>query len=412
MSAAIYKGVGILALGLSAAPAAAAPDQAASAYRQLFPKSTGQNGYEELILAGETAGASRVFLRAESPRTADAEGKSLAFKRRTLADPPVAKALALVRLGLAKPMVPLRRAERPGWGSMQSLPLRRVLRLLALQQYVLLADGRVPEAVVVAQQGLRIGRTLYLEPQITGLLGLNLATGSLGTLAAHLDQLSARDCETLYQACVEWLRLPDPQAAEMEEERRQVPALVASMRAAIAKEGLPALEKLQVYEEEIPEPVKRALEGSPAALDALYRQVERRFEAIYLQQQAQLRKPPWERSWELPPDDGSPAARLAALVHSPYDAVSDGYTRGAAYLQLFACHCAVRRYRWEHNRLPVGLAELGLGDLAVDPFTGKLFAYEARGRTYRLTSAGPAAEEDDAAAVDGRLPFSIVPGAP
>ena len=47
----------------------------------------------------------------------------------------------------------------------------------------------------------------------------------------------------------------------------------------------------------------------------------------------------------------------------------------------------------------------------VDPFAGKLLRYERLGaRSYRLVSAGPKAGEDDARAVEGRLPVSIIPG--
>ncbi len=414
MRATGYTGFVAIALVLTAAAAPAQErsrtEPRSSVYRQLFPRPTGKNGYEELILAGETARASKLYLRAEGALPTDPEGRSLAFKRRVLKDPPVVKALALIRQGLAKSIFPSRRTAGSDTGIQQMRPLHTVRRLLALQQYVLLADGHVSEAILVARQGLRIGQVLYTDPQITGLLGINIATGSLRTLASHLDQLSARDCEQLFQVCVEWLRQPDPQVGEMAEARRFQRTYVMSVREKLTQGGLAALNELQVYDEEIPDEVESALAGSPRVLDELYRQVEQRLDQIYAHNLAQFSKPPWERNWDFPPDDGSPAAQLVALIHSPYEELSDAYTRGSASIQLFACHCAVLRHRWEHHRVPASLTELQLGRLTVDPFTGEPFPYETQGRSYRLTSAGPTADEDDPKAVNGRVPFTIVPG--
>jgi hypothetical protein len=78
-------------------------------------------------------------------------------------------------------------------------------------------------------------------------------------------------------------------------------------------------------------------------------------------------------------------------------------------IRLLACHCAIRRHKWEHERLPASLAVLNLREMAVDPFTGQPLKYQLQGASYRLTSAGPTAPADDPQAVDGRRPVSIVP---
>ncbi len=65
--------------------------------------------------------------------------------------------------------------------------------------------------------------------------------------------------------------------------------------------------------------------------------------------------------------------------------------------------------RWEHLAVPAALAELRLGDLAVDRFTGALFQYEARGARYRLSSVGAPTTENDPQAVNGRRPVTITP---
>jgi hypothetical protein len=85
------------------------------------------------------------------------------------------------------------------------------------------------------------------------------------------------------------------------------------------------------------------------------------------------------------------------------------FTHYTAMAQLLACHAAIRRYRWEHDRLPRDIQTLQLGDTATDPFTGKLLEYEPSGANYRLASAGPAHRAyDDLPA--GRTPVTLVPG--
>jgi hypothetical protein len=93
-----------------------------------------------------------------------------------------------------------------------------------------------------------------------------------------------------------------------------------------------------------------------------------------------------------------------------FTGVGTAYAREQARVRLLACHAAVLRYRWEHNQVPRTLAELRLGELATDPFTGQPLEYEGTGRRYRLVSVGPEAPADDPKAIGGRVPVSIVPG--
>jgi len=191
-------------------------------------------------------------------------------------------------------------------------------------------------------------------------------------LGDHLDQLSARDCELLYQACQEWLRQPDlyPRVLEAERDfvRRSLPDTLADRKAA-----------------------------------------EQQLDQMFIRMLTEWKKPAWKRSPVEPPDNNGPGGILISQVVAPLTQVSNSYTREQAQVRLLACHAAVRRYRWEHDRLPSSLTELTLGDLAIDPFTGQPLKYALRGKRYELTSAGPPAEADDRQSVDGRKPVSVVP---
>src|SRR5438105_4886381 len=68
-----------------------APARRPSVFQQVIPRPTGQNGYEELVLAAEAFRASRYYMNAQEANT------TLEFKREVLADRQVVRALSLLR---------------------------------------------------------------------------------------------------------------------------------------------------------------------------------------------------------------------------------------------------------------------------------------------------------------------------
>lgn len=380
---------------------------------QPIPARPGANGYEELMAAAEALKAGKSF---EAVERGDG---TLAAKRQALQDPPVIRALALLRRGLGKPVFSPREEFSVESSLSEMSGFRRLGRLLALEQYVMLADGRVPEAIGCVRLGLRLGRAAQTGPVVTGLVGLAISALSIRPVGGHLDQLSARDCELLYQVCQEWLRLPDlsPQALEAERQfaRRALAEnwkkeRVEELVGLSGQEAQPPDEESRRARQLLPE-LKRLKASSPEGYRDLRTQVEERFDQIYVRVQAEWKKPAWERSGVEAPEDASLAGRLVAAM-SPVAIIGpacNSYTREQAQVRLLACHAVIGRYRWEHDRLPASLAGLTLSDLAIDPFTGRPLKYTVRGKGYELTSAGPPAAADDTRAVDGRRPVSVVP---
>jgi hypothetical protein len=342
----------------------------------------------------------------------------LAFKRRVLRDPTVIKALTLLREGVAKPVFSPR--VRPTYTTLlpELAPFRSLARLLQLQQYVFLADGRTAEAIANARLGLRLGRVIQTDTLISGLVGIAVSTISLRSMGTHLAQLSARDCELLYQVCMEWLNQPDPQIAILEAERRAIRNVLEDMTAEVKQKGPAALkESFGLDDEQFLKAqgfLKELETGSPEALDRLIRQVEARLDEVFMRHRSELARPPWQRAVFKPEalNRGGPVDWAAEMLLPSLSLVSDRYTREMAQVRLLACHCAILRHRWEHDRLPRNLEVLKLGPLALDPFTGQSLQYRVQGLRYTLTSAGPRAEADDPEAVNGRRPVSLVPEAP
>jgi hypothetical protein len=407
--------VGLVAGGGAAcALKAATPESPPSILRQVIPTLTGSNGYEELVAAADALRASKRFAAIE------AGGAGLETKRRVLRDPPVQRALELVRRGLAKPIV----SPRTSLSSATLLPelaeFRRLARLLVIQQYVLFADGRVSEAIETARLGWRLGTAVQTDTLISGLVGTAVLAITTRGVAGHLEQLAVRDCDLLYRICLERLQEPDPALRMLEAERNAGRVLVAeigegkfdptSLVDADASSG--PEDEANARARQAVADLKRLKRASAEEYAAQLSRVATALDRWYDRVLAEWRKPAWQRSLPAPPGDGGLAEGLVSAIApgAMLSQVSDKYTQVQAEIRLLACHAAVLRYRWENDRLPASLAALNLEELTIDPFTGRPLQYDLRGARYRLTSVGPPAAADDPKAVEGHRPVSVVPG--
>jgi hypothetical protein len=397
-------------------PTSTPPPPLPPAFGQLFPEPSGHNGYEEIVLAGDLARASQTIGPAMKATA------TLAQKRRALADPGNARALALLRQGLAKPI-------HSPWQTDLSTPrpdfalIRQLARLLSIQQYVLLADGRTGQALDCLRDGLRLGYVVKSDAIIGALVGVAVDAIVLRQMARHLEQLGARDCDRLVALTREYLSSPDPTLAALEMERQA--ALSTLSREWFPVTGQPVTGQPVTGQEgggNAPPPEVRALENElravlgadPAAAEALRARVEQRVNAAYDRQIAALRLPYWKRAEEPPwPADGSLAERLTWVVLPPLSQASTKFTHVRAQVQLLGVQAAIRRYRWEHDRPPDSLAELGLGSLLLDPFTGQPLRYERTGAsTYDVYSAGPPKRDQNGGIVPGQREPVYLPHRP
>jgi hypothetical protein len=398
--------VALLALSAALPASAQSPAQTKSIFRQVIPNPTGQNGYEELVLAGERLQASKLYAQGKDKWTE----LSLEEKRLVLADKPVVDALRLVRQGLAKPVM----SPRTDLSFETMLPelatFRDLAKVLAMQQYLQLADGRTGDAINTARVCLYLGQVVQTDTLISGLVGVAIGTIGIKALGAHLDQLSARDCEQLYRVTLEALSAPDPQprllAIEHAITRKTLQECLAKVKMTGAS-GIKTILGLDDASAAAADSYLRTL--PPAELDRLGEEMLARLDQNEQLRQDELRKPPQQRQ-RLDgqfASDGSIAAKFVEGFLPSVDRVSERYTQDQAHLRMLACHCAILRYRWEHDELPATLDELRLGQLMLDPFTGQPLEYVVQGRRYTLTSVGPTATSDDPRAVGGRIPASI-----
>jgi len=341
---------------LAAAPCVAGAQEesvapTAQVFPRVFPQPTGRNGMEEILQAGDLLAESASFaaLLAEPAPT-------LTMRRMALADPPVARAIELLRIGLAKPIeTPMLDAETMAlpWGR-----LRNLGRLVAHEMYVRFADGQTDRAHGCLRDGLNLAIAAQRGPLIAGLVGTAINALVVGAYSRHLDQLSARDCEKVVSIVTAWLDTPDPLADVLRHER-----------AYLINQGSKTLPDTPVHRDAIAVLVRR--------LDAMA---------------DQIRLPPWQRKAPAPLQGEGPAVEVArrldiaeALVRT-----TETFQREMGRVQVLGLHAAVRRFRWEFGRLPASLDELKPGRLGVDPFTGGPMRYRVTGKdTYEIAFSDP-----------------------
>lgn len=100
---------------------------------------------------------------------------------------------------------------------------------------------------------------------------------------------------------------------------------------------------------------------------------------------AELEKPFWART----PPRAAPRHWLSNITMSVLDQTILREMTEVATVRLLGCAAAIRRWRQQHGAYPPSLEALQLGELMIDPFTGKPFVYRVDARRgFLLYSVG------------------------
>jgi hypothetical protein len=381
------------AVAVADPPISGVPGDAAVA-STVAPLPPGENGYDDVLAAGNLLTDNAAL------GAAFADGATLTQKRHALADPDCRRALALIRNGVAKQMQP------PGAFARDLVQFRQVGRLLTVEEYVLLADGRTAAAIDALRDDLYSADVLREESLVSALVANLTGTGGISELARHEAQWSSADCEHILQLVRD--RMTDDHdylSVSMEAGRREELLLVDGF----AAEPWSSLYEFDSFIHPGSDLMQqaRALGSDPAGQAAFWEQVRRKVADSFDQAESQ---DPFGGLKGAAVDAGSAPVLTVASVQSPkpigtlVDAMvrSLGYPDVAALRRLVAgrervpllllgADAAVRRYRWEVGRLPATLDDLKMPELTTDPYTGMPFAYVVTtdGSGYTLTCAAP-----------------------
>lgn len=371
------------AFGTAGLPAAKPP-----IYPKLFPNPTNNNGYEEWVQAADL-----IRNNAKVKEWDTQPDATLALKRRVLADPAVAQALLLVRMGLHKPVYSPRTNLDENSLFPELAPFRQLARLLCAEQYVQFANGRVDAAIDSLRVGLAFGYRVQTDTVLSGLVGVAIHSMVIKEFSRHLDQLSVYQCDDVRRLVEDFLGGESPAAHLLALEKGYTLKMLEARRSDSA--GLAALlQTVGVEDTDRADPdsatVTAYLKNHPADVNALIDDAENRVNAMYDQTLLNMRLPPTQRKSLARDTTESPGAALFRAVSIDPQSILDKYTRDQSQLRLLGVHALIHRYRWDHNVLPNGLAELHAPGWIKDAFEGTVIVYQRDGDRYTLASQPPA----------------------
>ncbi len=364
------------------------PAKSVSVFDQLFPVPTGTNGYEEIIRAAERLkGATAPY---PNPRT------GLSVKRAYLADPACRGAFSLLRQGLRKPIQIIFSPEKPAY--FPSAIIRALARLVSFHVAVGLADGEAATTVSDAPNFVRFADVVKAQSLVMSLTGGAIEQVVLTLLTRLRDSWSDRDAVRILAFARVRAGDVDPALAALAAERKIAMAFGMGLR--------DKPEELKSHfdyltEQDESEGTTRAetfaeqLGTNPGLRTRVFAEVPSTIDA-YFDRNAMLLADPTRRiSLRVTEEESS---RFHTITLFLRDSLMLGVDFGVVQPvknrvvnQMLGIHAAVRRHRWENDRLPKSLEELKLpANLLTDPFTGAPLLYEPEktGTGYELASAG------------------------
>ena len=347
----------------------------------LFPKPSGKNGYEEWVMASmlikRPEGAQSIF-NDSAPKLSDI--------RRLLQMPEIRQAKVLFLAGLNKrislPRSPQELDENTRFPELALF--RNYARLHQQEIYIALAEGRNHDAIEAFRQGLQFGHQIQMQTLIAGLVGIAIDAMMLRRFDGELDTFATRDCEALQKLVEDWLLLDSPVTVVMDSERQWMRRTVQKVKnnPNSLLDTVDTVNALDPTPEDIQ--VQRDIQKNVGRIGELMSEAGALIEGYFQEVAQNLKLPPYKRKTTPMIPKTTLAGRVADLFLPTMDRVAYRYDRERANMQMLGVRAALRRYHWEHTRYPARLSELRLGELAIDPFTGKPFTYRLEGDTYTL----------------------------
>jgi len=359
-------------------------DKPGPMFQQVIGSATGENGYEEFVLAAEMVQSNREYQAAM-------EADVLTLKQKRAVVVATRKPIEIMRAGLLKKSFQPRKNMDVETLLPEFAAFRALARALQIHQYVHLADGQIAKAIEDFRDGCRFAQAIQEKILIAGLVGIAIEAISLRSMALHLDQLDYSDCGLLIQAVSGLVNRPDPFISAIDSELQMLHKILAD----------PAMFSSTVLTlDETDDPDHKAvierLQSEPALLAQTLHSADAILGEYYTRVKADLEKPYWERSnaeFSAPQADTF-TQTVAEMLVPTFTQVLERSTRMEAQLRLLGVHAAVLQHRWWYDQLPAKLEVLKLGDLAIDPFSGKPFVYKIEPTGYRLYSVGANMSDD------------------
>jgi hypothetical protein len=350
--------------------------QGPSYFEQAFPNPTGNNGWEEYVMAADVmrhSDANRAvnrFSMAERKWDDSIEGARETVRK-------YRKACDLIRIGNKKPLVYPWKDDEHGMpndpAAMTSYS--NVVKLLGDEVRVRFADGNAQAAAESIVAGVEFARRYAQGSFIEALKGSAWHAMSLAKLKLHLHSLDLSGLGKVREA--------------FEKCAEEQPPLVRSLFAGFERDRAEAKRIFDDLEEdsefwEVPD---EAFAIKPEQRAKYLLEIDR--EILSLQKKLKTMFAQEERFWRDPVLEHPDPVVAYAISQTLYANIPLIAVRNRTQMRLAALHCRVMEFKRRHNRFPRELAELGRPSVWYDPATGGPFFYSRLSeQSFTLYSTG------------------------
>jgi hypothetical protein len=268
--------------------------------------------------------------------------------------------------------------------------LRDLARLIKIEQYVFLAEGRTTAAIQCLRDALRLGEAVRGETIVSGLTSLSIESLPLYPLCVRKEQWTEADCKRLLEISLNYLAQPDRGIAALEGERRSVLAGVARLLSDLEKSESSNLvdEPGEGAEAEALKQEWVTLQQNVTERDRFTAELRQRINSKF--DEAIAANPQVYAPAVVQTPDRTLMGMFSNIFLPDLRLVHRRYSNRKTQFQLLGVHASIQRFRWQHNRLPASLSEMQLKELGIDPFSGEQLQYRLTSPdTYTLSSIGP-----------------------
>ena len=371
--------------------AAIGANQQPDLFRTIIGAPTGENGYEEYVMAADMAITAQVRKYFIQVNLETADGTKL-DRRRDLARR-LGRIETLIQQGNKKPVFypsPMNFST-----SLPEIsPLLNLGSALVEKAEVHFADGQVNQGFDTLTTVVEYGHKLSgAGSLIHNLVGRAIALPATRSFAKNIALLSLPAARDLQQRIAALSELPSPLVAAM---RSEMQTIVASLPQFLEDPTNfvedPEVERRMAELRDLPPQRKKAI------ADELVFAITRHGEArLQMFERPEREWPAISRQIEEMAGPEDPLAKVAYASFVPeYGRVDIIEIARRTQFRLMIVYCEVKQYRWEHGFLPSSLAKLEDQRIAYDPLTNGPFEYERTETAFRIYSRGT----DDTGPID------------
>jgi hypothetical protein len=279
------------------------------------------------------------------------------------------------------------------WLFPEPAQFRRLARAESLVIRDALEGGREGEALTRAQALLRFGEQIRTEGVLIHYLaGSAVMRTGLEPLREHLPQIqSLRTLDAIISLARDAEQRHTPVRAALTQEYYFGLALYRGLTHGKLK--FRDLEKSWGFTGFYYSPVESLALYSGVVAPFVLKPSLKEYQQYYEQIFAEFEKPPWERKFV----PANPKRLINQILFPVFEVATEREQSGTATIRLLGCYAAVKRYYQQRGAYPPSLEALRpeLGEMIIDPFTGKPFVYRADPkRGFQLYSLGENRTDD------------------